>query len=491
MMLLNAKSFTTLSSSIVSMRQNVIAIRKTVANNKKNEQKTKQRTLQTERKLEETKSRNAKEAASEEKKQTKKGIGKLGDKLLKKPEMAFRIPGISVLTATISFISFGLLGWMLKALPVIQKAVSEFIKKAKEFIKSLEIFWNVIKSGFSLLFNVVEDLFKKIGFGGTDGLKEGDEEKTKKLIGDLVDSLKTLQQQLPQRFAEFSAQLAMAFGKAQKGELPGMSGSGDVSGMGGDAEAYRVAAAISTEAGRGQAAADVMQVVANRVADPGYPNNYTDVLAAGSGGVNVAFQGIWTRPGGPQAFRRIKTLEDAARWAGTTTSVIQGYLSDLKNPTYVAKAKDVRGALEFRGAPGLIKQENLLRPGTHAAGPSGRFSDSMWRGTSLDNQFLLGPQDPVRTGGAVNYSLGITGQSAAPVIPAPAQIENNASENRAEVAAGLNGGSKKITIDKEVIVPITLPKERREKYQQSFAAASSIKIEVVSVDGHTFEDEIF
>ena len=69
--------------------------------------------------------------------------------------------------------------------------------------------------------------------------------------------------------------------------------------------------------------------------------------------------------------------------------------------------------------------------------------------------------------------------------------QNNASENRAEVAAGLNGGSKKVTIDKEVIVPITLPKERREKYQQSFAAASSIKIEVVSVDGHTFEDEIF
>ena len=484
MMLLNAKSFTTLSSSIVSMRQNVIAIRKTVANNKKNEQKTKQRTLQTERKLEETKSRNAKEAASEEKKQTKKGIGKLGDKLLKKPEMAFRIPGISVLTATISFISFGLLGWMLKALPAIQKSVSEFIKKAKEFIKSLEIFWNVIKSGFSLLFSVVEDLFKKIGFGGTDGLKEGDEEKTKKLIGDLVDSLKTLQQQLPQRFAEFSAQLAMAFGKAQKGELPGMSGSGDVSGMGGDAEAYRVAAAISTEAGRGQAAADVMQVVANRVADSGYPNNYTDVLAQPD-----MFQGVFTRD--LNQFRRIKTLEDAARWAGTTTSVIQGYLSDLKNPTYVAKSKEVRGALEFRGAPALIKQENRVRPGTHAAGPSGRFSDSMWRGTSMDNQFLLGPQDPMRSGGAVNYSLDITGQSAAPVIPAPAQIENNASENRAEVASGLNGGSKKITIDKEVIVPITLPKERREKYQQSFAAASSIKIEVVSVDGHTFEDEIF
>lgn len=491
MMLLNAKSFTTLSSSIVSMRQNVIAIRKTVANNKKNEQKTKQRTLQTERKLDETKSRNAREAASEEKKQTKKGIGKLGEKLLKKPELAFRLPGISVLTATISFISFGLLGWMLKALPVIKKSVSEFIEKAKEFIKSLEIFWNVIKSGFSLLFNVVEDLFKKIGFGGTDGLNEGDEEKTKKLIGDLVNSLKTLQQQLPQRFADFSAQLAMAFGKAQKGELPGMSG--DVSGMGGDAEAYRVAAGIYTEAGRGQAAADVMQVVANRVADPRYPNNYTDVLAAGSGGDNVAFQGIWTRPGGPQAFRRIKTLEDAARWAGTTTSVIQGYLSDLKNPTYVAKAKEVRGALEFRGAPGLIKQQNLARPGTHAAGPSGRFSNSMWRGTSIDNQFLLGPQDPMRTGGAANYSLGITGQSASLVTPPPAaaEIENNASENRAEVAAGLNGGSKKVTIDKEVIVPITLPKERREKYQQSFAAASSIKIEVVSVDGHTFEDEIF
>ena len=72
-----------------------------------------------------------------------------------------------------------------------------------------------------------------------------------------------------------------------------------------------------------------------------------------------------------------------------------------------------------------------------------------------------------------------------PTIDKPATVIERADD----LSSG--GQPKRVTIDKEVIVPITLPKERREKYQQSFAAASSIKIEVVSVDGHTFEDEIF
>ena len=72
-----------------------------------------------------------------------------------------------------------------------------------------------------------------------------------------------------------------------------------------------------------------------------------------------------------------------------------------------------------------------------------------------------------------------------PTIDRPETVIERADELSSE------RGRKRVTIDKEVLVPITLPKERREKYQQSFSAASSIKIEVVSVDGHTFEDEIF
>ena len=218
MMILNAKSFTSLSSSIVSMRQNVIAIRKTVANNNKNNQKIEKKEILQQRRLDETEERRAKESANEQTKEAKKGLGKLGDKLLKKPEMAFRIPGISILTATISFISFGFIGWMLKALPVIQKAVESFVEKAKEFIKSLEVFWNVIKSGFALLFNAVEGVVRQLGFGGTEGLQGGDEQKTKTLINDLVQSLNTLKDELPVRFKKFAEDLAMMFAKQQAGQ---------------------------------------------------------------------------------------------------------------------------------------------------------------------------------------------------------------------------------------------------------------------------------
>lgn len=487
MLMLDSKTFTGLSSGILSMRKNVMAVRKTILRNRTNDKRLKVKSGLVDKKLENDKIKNEKEKQSEQKKNLRQKLRSPSSNIFKKPELAFKIPGISALGAVITFFSITLLGWMLKALPKLKKAVEDFIEKAKKFIESLKIFWDVLKSGFALLFNVVEDIFKGLGFGGTDGLNEGDDKKTQKLIDDLVKSLKTLQEQLPQRFQQFSLDLAKAFGRVQKGESPGVagvSGSGDVSGVTGDAEAYRVAAAISTEAGRGQAAADVMQVVANRVSDSRYPNNYTDVLAAPG-----QFEGVFKRD--LNQFRRIKTLEDAARWAGTTTSVIQGYLSDLKNPTYVAKSKEVRGALEFRGAPGLIKQQNLARPGTHAAGPSGRFSDSTWRGTSADNQFLFGSQDPTRVGGAADYSLGIKGAGGIAKVkyPTAAEIESQAMERREGLIEDLNtGGPKKISIDKDVIVPIQLNKSTKEEYQQAFAAADSISI--TSVDGDSVYEDL-
>ena len=79
-------------------------------------------------------------------------------------------------------------------------------------------------------------------------------------------------------------------------------------GTNGSAEEFRVAAGLLTEGARGQAAIDVLQVVANRASQSG--QSYTDVLAAGTGGNNVAFQGIWHH-GGPEKFRNITTIEEA------------------------------------------------------------------------------------------------------------------------------------------------------------------------------------
>ena len=461
MMILNAKSFTSLSSSIVSMRQNVIAIRKTVANNNKNNQKIEKKEILQQRRLDETEERRAKESANEQTKEAKKGLGKLGDKLLKKPEMAFRIPGISILTATISFISFGFIGWMLKALPVIQKAVESFVEKAKEFIKSLEVFWNVIKSGFALLFNAVEGVVRQLGFGGTEGLQGGDEQKTKTLINDLVQSLNTLKDELPVRFKKFAEDLAMMFAKQQAGQdvTDTMTGS-DIK-LSGDAVNKTKQLLRDSEGYRSEPYWDVN---AWRI---GYGS---DTQTDAQGRVTRVTQNSReTREGAERDLqRRIRQefMPSAAASVGETfgklptsaqaalTSITYNYGTLPRNVAIAAKTGDTAAI-----ADAVEKLKG------HNAGINARRRQE--------------EADIIR--GSAQISRVIT----------PAEITSDPVSKSDRVSDALNTGPKQISIDREVLVPITLPKERREKYQQSFAAASSIKIEVVSVDGHTFEDEIF
>lgn len=150
-------------------------------------------------------------------------------------------------------------------------------------------------------------------------------------------------------------------------------------------EEYRVAAAIYTEGGLGKSATDILQVAANRVASANYPNNFTSVFAAPG-----QFAGVEKR--NSSKYRQIRTVEDAARWAGTTTATIRQYISAIRSKSNRAdSASFVGGALEFRAAPAYYLKYGLV-PGQMSR--NGRFYDSKWRGTSSDNQFLLGPNDP-------------------------------------------------------------------------------------------------
>lgn len=150
-------------------------------------------------------------------------------------------------------------------------------------------------------------------------------------------------------------------------------------------EEYRVAAAIYTEGGLGKSATDILQVAANRVASANYPNNFTSVFAAPG-----QFAGVEKR--NSAKFREIRTIEDAARWAGTTPATIRQYIAAIRSKSNRAdSASFVGGALEFRAAPAYYQKYGLV-PGQ--MNRQGRFYDSKWRGTSSDNQFLVGPKDP-------------------------------------------------------------------------------------------------
>ena len=169
-------------------------------------------------------------------------------------------------------------------------------------------------------------------------------------------------------------------------------------GTSGSAEEFRVAAGLLTEGARGQAAIDVLQVVANRASQSG--QSYTDVLAAGTGGNNVAFQGIWHH-GGPEKFRNITTIEEAAAFARTTPDVIEQVVKDMRDPAMRQAARDhVKGALEFRGSPSTIKSvNNDGNPSNDvAADADGRMPGTSWRGGQGDNQFMTdfsGKNNPI------------------------------------------------------------------------------------------------
>lgn len=201
-------------------------------------------------------------------------------------------------------------------------------------------------------------------------------------------------------------------------------------GASGSAEEFRVAAGLLTEGARGQAAIDVLQVVANRASRSG--QSYTDVLAAGTGGNNVAFQGIWHH-GGPEKFRNITTIEEAAEFARTTPDVIEQVVKDMRNPAMRKAARDfVKGALEFRGSPATIRAvNNDGNPNNDvAADANGRMPGTSWRGGQGDNQFMTdfsGKNNPIGPDPGINppANINLSANPKTITVPFPLPPLNN------------------------------------------------------------------
>jgi len=209
-MIINKESFSIISSNIVSMRKNTLAIRKTLIKNNKNKDLLKKKTEREDAKLLQNKRRRLDEEASEGKnaeRELKKFTMPKWRLNIKNPLAGFGIPGLGILGGVLSFVGFGLLGWMMNKLPEIIKAVKDFMVKAKEFLKGLTEFWEVVKNVFSTLFGAFELLFKKLGFGGTGALGEGEEQKVKSQFKKMAQSLKNFILTLPKRLTDLVAGL--------------------------------------------------------------------------------------------------------------------------------------------------------------------------------------------------------------------------------------------------------------------------------------------
>jgi len=167
------------------------------------------------------------------------------------------------------------------------------------------------------------------------------------------------------------------------------------------AEMYRIAAALTTEGNSDQGYADMLQVVANRVASPGYGSNYTDVLGAPG-----QFQGVYTR--GSAAFKSIRSLGEASAWSGQSQATLLKVISLLSDPKRQASAASfVGGALEFRGSPATVRAVNNDGDPSNniQANADGIIPGSVWRGTNQDNQFLVDPSKDPMIGGPASLNL--------------------------------------------------------------------------------------
>ena len=200
-------------------------------------------------------------------------------------------------------------------------------------------------------------------------------------------------------------------------------------GTSGTGEEFRVAAGLLTEGAKGQAAIDVLQVVANRASANG--QSYTDVLAADGqfAGVSIA------RDAG--AFRKITTAEEAARWAGVSVTDIEETVKDMRNQSMRQKAADhVKGATQFRGSPRTIRSVNSDSDPSNdvAADADGRMPGTSWRGGDGDNQFMTdfsGKNNPIgpdpSIGPPANINLSANPQTITVPFPLPPLNNNSGS----------------------------------------------------------------
>jgi len=301
----------------------------------------------------------------------------------------------------LGFIGYLSAGWLMNNLPT-------WIAMGKEFVARIQKAGQIL-SGF---FNNTVKLFVNVGnvLGALgQNLLQFDffdtSNRVKTAMSDLNFRMENLTSQIEEAYGllttpltegKYSGEKIPEVGTQQTdegayAEPPPYSGGGLPDSK--SAEMYRIAAALTTEGRAGQSAADIMQVVVNRKASGRYGNTYTEIFSRPG-----QFAGVTDARSGA-SFKKIKTLQDAARWSGQSPATLLGIIRDIQDPAKQASAaKHVKGALEFRAAPQYYLKNGLVRG---EMGSDGRFYNSAWRGSAGDNQFLQqSGKDPMLSGPA-------------------------------------------------------------------------------------------
>ena len=490
MMLIDAKHFSGLNSGIISMRKNVGAIRKTLLKNRRLNIQLQTKQKQFTARVEENKKRQEEETKREQSRGGG-GLNLSAGNFLKKPSLAFK--GSSTLSDTLQkvvlFFSFALLGWMLNALPAIIKQVKIFVEKAQQFIRSLSDFWSAITRFFSSLWNGIEGLYKKLGFGGQAGLDETSEKKTRDMLADIASALGRFLKELPGLVWNLVKNLVLQHKKAKeiKEKNPDLTNE----------EAAKKAREELTGAKTGVTP--------------------TEPLVRR---VNLDYLGK-----GKAMFGSTGRVSNQQGWVhghfATDTGDINALVSDTANMIEALLQQGV--PVELANGQGFTRDmtrkkiEELVRVGislhTHSAQgraldvfvpkgtmvpfpvndlqrPTGKWNGSLTPGAPGSGYTRLGINAFI-PGSGKTYVGHLDPTSGEGTNDGSPYVEPPPVRSREEITR--SPGPRVVEINETVVVklPPSISQERRNRYQEAFSRASNITIEVVSIDGEPSSSPLF
>ena len=361
----------------------------------------------------------------------------------------------------LDFLGTLLVGWGITNLPTIMKLASDLTKRMQKyfgilrgFVGGVSRFLLGLPSRFGEIFNDISNFrfesLKDIFDRNLERMKTAFQRLQNGITG-LIVKLRSIQtvddllDYIDMKRSDFTIpgieKLKEFLGQNQNQN----QGGGNTNNQGGgsttlpdpkSAEMYRIAAALTTEGNSDQGYADMLQVVANRVATPGYGNNYTDVLGAPG-----QFAGVYKR--GLAAFKSIRSLGEASAWSGQSQATLLKVISLMTDPARQASAASfVGGALEFRGSPATVREVNSdSNPNNNIqADRNGIIPGTVWRGTNQDNQFIISNPPGaayirIRPGGAAPINLPKPQPPAQPPAQKISFKPTNQSNTRATTLA--------------------------------------------------------
>jgi len=490
-MLIDSKTFTALSNSLIAVRKNTAAIRKTLLNNRNTAKKLQSDTQRQEKLLEDQKRKNEKEQNIESKKQRSSSINT--GQFFGNPAKAFEAPGVgSVFSRIVAFFGFTLLGWMLNALPTIVRAVQTFVVKAREFMKKLDGFFGGLKDFTSNIFDAVSKVFAKVT--SNTSLGEGEENKVRDMLSGMVESIMNFIKGLPERLGSMVMGLVGMHNDAQNKIKKGMK---EDEALESSVKEYIKLSGAGSPSEPETSRASVIPVQPF-VGSKGFIQGGSGFGREGEYATHFHLSPPSDDADGYEkaravAFKAVRLMlaRGSTVYFGNTKEFATSSLSDPKLKEMIRR-EQIAHTQPRRTQGGIDIQEQ--EPGKPLTIPGQPGTASVFPLTTgeivTDVSSSGGRMAKVLGSGGVMIAHGAAGSTASDGTPARITSLEREQERRASELAA-RSPKRRIVIDREVPIDVSSIKSRNKEKLSAMSAASEIKIEVVSIDGNVTSGGMF